>query len=87
MKNHPAAAAMRPHCILCLFPLVSPVMPCAGKAVGKGATMGQLAGRRGLAAGAAGIWRTRVERFAAEGARVVFPDILRANGETLEKSI
>jgi NAD(P)-dependent dehydrogenase (short-subunit alcohol dehydrogenase family) len=48
--------------------------------------MAQLAGRKALVvAGAAGIGRACVERFAAEGAKVVFSDINRANGEALEK--
>jgi NAD(P)-dependent dehydrogenase (short-subunit alcohol dehydrogenase family) len=50
--------------------------------------MGQLTGRRALVvAGAAGIGRACVERFAIEGAQVVFSDINRAAGEALEKAL
>jgi NAD(P)-dependent dehydrogenase (short-subunit alcohol dehydrogenase family) len=60
----------------------------AGNCIDKGAGMGQLAGRRALVvAGAAGIGRACVERFAAEGAMVVFSDINRPNGEALEKAL
>lgn len=50
--------------------------------------MSQLAGRKALVvAGAAGIGRACVERFAAEGASVVFSDINRAAGEALESAL
>jgi len=50
--------------------------------------MGQLAGRRALVvAGAAGIGRACVERFASEGAKVVFSDINRTAGEALEQAL
>jgi len=50
--------------------------------------MSQLAGRKALVvAGAAGIGRACVERFAAEGASVVFSDINRAAGAALESAL
>ncbi|MBL8382562.1 MAG: SDR family oxidoreductase [Burkholderiales bacterium] len=50
--------------------------------------MGQLEGRRALVvAGAAGIGRACVERFCAEGARVVFSDIDDAGGRRLEADL
>ena len=50
--------------------------------------MSQLAGRKALVvAGAAGIGRACVERFAAEGADVVFSDINRENGKALESAL
>ena len=50
--------------------------------------MGQLTGRKALVvAGAAGIGRACVERYAAEGATVVFSDIHRENGTALEQAL
>ena len=50
--------------------------------------MNQLSGRKALVvAGAAGIGRSCVERFAAEGANVVFSDINPETGAALEKTL
>jgi NAD(P)-dependent dehydrogenase (short-subunit alcohol dehydrogenase family) len=50
--------------------------------------MGRLDNRKALVvAGAAGIGRACVERFAAEGAQVVFSDINRSAGEQLERQL
>jgi NAD(P)-dependent dehydrogenase (short-subunit alcohol dehydrogenase family) len=50
--------------------------------------MKQLSGRKALVvAGAAGIGRACVERFAAEGASVVFSDINGESGAVLEKTL